>query len=161
MKDKYGDFVPTSWDNQHVFITTASYNLKKNWTAGAKFRLAGGLPYTPYDLETSSQVSAWATRGRAFLNYDEVNSLRLSSFNQLDIRVDKRFYFNKWSFMLYLDIQNLYNFQSENPDIIVRKQDSEGNYIVYDDNGVLRYDLESIPSSSGTVLPTIGIMIEF
>jgi len=161
IKDKYGEYVPTSWDNQHVFITTASYNLKKNWTVGAKFRFAGGLPHTPYDLETSSRVDAWATRGRAFVNFDEVNSLRLGSFNQLDIRVDKRFYFNKWSLMLYLDIQNLYNYQSEEPDIVVRKQDSEGNYIVYDDNGVLRYDLETIPSSSGTVLPTVGIMIEF
>lgn len=162
IKDKYGDYVPTSWDNQHVFVATGSYNLKKNWTVGAKFRFAGGLPYTPYDLETSSRVDAWATRGRAFLNYDEVNSLRLSSFNQLDIRVDKRFYFKKWSFMLYLDIQNLYNFQSDEPDIILRKQDSEGNYIVYEDNsGILRYELEAIPSSSGTVLPTIGIIIDF
>ena len=161
IQDKYGDYVPTSWDNQHVFVATGSYNLKKNWTVGAKFRFAGGLPYTPYDMETSSRVDAWATRGRAFINYDEVNSLRLSSFNQLDIRVDKRLYFKKWSLMLYLDIQNLYNFQSEEPDIVVRKQDNEGNYIVYDDNGILRYDLETIPSSSGTVLPTVGLMIEF
>lgn len=161
MKDKSGEYVPTSWDNQHVFIVTGSYNLKKNWTVGAKFRYAGGLPYTPYDLETSSRVDAWATRGRAFVDYDEVNSLRLSSFNQLDIRVDKRFYFSKWSLMLYLDIQNLYNFQSENPDIVVRKKDSEGNYIVNNDDGVLRYELETYPSTSGTVLPTIGIMIDF
>ena len=162
IKDKYGDFVPTSWDNRHVLVITGSYNLKKNWTIGAKFRYAGGLPYTPYDLEKSSRVAAWATQGRAFLDYDQVNSLRLSSFNQLDIRVDKRYYFKKWSLMLYLDIQNLYNFQSDEPDIIVRKKDDEGKYIVYQDpNGIVRYDLESIPSSSGTVLPTIGIMIDF
>ena len=162
IKDKYNEYLPASWDNQYVFIVTGSYNFKRNWTAGAKFRYAGGLPYTPYDLETSSIVSAWDTQGQAFLDYDQVNSLRLSSFNQLDIRVDKRYYFKKWSLMLYLDIQNLYNFQSDEPDIVVRQKDNAGNYIIYtDDQGVDRYLLETIPSSSGTVLPTIGIMIEF
>lgn len=162
IKDKYNEFVPASWDNRYVFIVTGSYNFKKNWTAGAKFRYAGGLPYTPYDLETSSRVDAWDTQGQAFLDLNQVNSLRLSSFNQLDIRVDKRFFFKKWSLMLYLDIQNLYNFQSDEPDIIVREQNQDGSYIIItDDAGVDRYVLKSIPSSSGTVLPTIGIMIEF
>ena len=162
IKDKYGDYVPTSWDNQHVLVVTGSYNFKKNWTFGAKFRYAGGLPYSPYDMDESSIVDAWDTRGRPFIDYDRVNSLRLSSFNQLDIRVDKRFYFNKWSLMLYLDIQNLYNFQSEQPDIVVRQKDATGDYIIYtDDQGVDRYILEEIPSTTGTVLPTVGIMIEF
>jgi hypothetical protein len=162
VKDKYDKYVPASWDNQYVFIVTGSYNFKRNWTAGAKFRYAGGLPYTPYDLETSSIVSAWDTQGQAFLDLDQVNSLRLSAFNQLDIRVDKRYFFDKWSLMLYLDIQNLYNFQSDQQDIVVRQKDSDGNYIIYtDDQGIERYELDVIPSSSGTVLPTIGIMIEF
>ncbi len=161
IKDKYNEYVPASWDNQYVFIVTGSYNFKRNWTAGAKFRYAGGLPYTPYDLETSSIVSAWDTQGQAFLDLDQVNSLRLSSFNQLDIRVDKRYYFDKWSLMLYLDIQNLYNFQSDQPDIVVRQKDSDGNYIIKTDDGVEKYELDVIPSSSGTVLPSIGIMIEF
>jgi len=161
IKDKFNEFVPTSWDNRYVIILTGSYNFKRNWTAGAKFRYAGGLPYTPYDLETSSRVDAWDTQGQAFLDYDQVNSLRLSSFNQLDIRVDKRFFFKKWTLMLYLDIQNLYNFQSEEPDFIVREQNPDGSYkIITDDNGVDRYVLKSVESSSGTVLPTIGIMIE-
>ncbi|MEJ2596321.1 MAG: TonB-dependent receptor [bacterium] len=162
IEDKYGEYVPTGWDNRYLLVFTGSYNFKKNWTFGAKFRYAGGLPYTPYDLEKSSQVDAWNTQGQAFLDYDRVNSLRLTAFNQLDIRVDKRFYFNKWSLMLYLDIQNLYNFQSQEPDFIVREQDADGNYIIYtDDQGIDRYLLRSVPSSSGTVLPTIGVMIDF
>jgi len=161
MKDKFGDYVPTSWDNRFVFITTGSYNFKRNWTVGAKFRYAGGLPYTPYDLELSSRVDAWDTRGRAFPDYDQVNSLRLSSFNQLDIRVDKRFFFKKWTLMLYLDIQNLYNFQSEGQDIYVRETNDDGTFKTFtDEEGIERYVLKSIPSSTGTVLPTIGIMIE-
>ena len=61
--------------------------------------------------------------------------------------------------MLYLDIQNLYNFQSEQQDIIVREKDANGNYLTVDNN--TRYVLDAIPSTTGTVLPTVGIMIEF
>jgi len=157
--DKFGDYVPASWDNQHILVITSTYNFKKNWTFGAKFRYAGGLPYTPYDLETSSLVEAWDVRGRPYYNWDYVNSERLLAFNQLDIRVDKRYYFNKWSLMLYLDIQNLYNFQSQQQDIVVREQDNEGNPIKVE-NGT-KYVLKSIPSTTGTVLPSVGIMIEF
>jgi hypothetical protein len=159
MKDRFGEYVPTSWDNQHVLVVTGTYNFKRNWSFGAKFRYAGGLPYTPYDLETSSLVEAWDVRGRAYFDFSRVNSLRVAPFNQLDIRVDKRYYFAKWSLMLYLDIQNLYNFQSEEQDIIVRRTDDDGNPIIVD-NGT-RYVLEAIPSTTGTVLPTVGIMIEF
>ncbi|HEY9114296.1 MAG TPA: TonB-dependent receptor [Bacteroidales bacterium] len=158
-QSKTGEYVPTNWDNQHVFIATATYNFKKNWSFGAKWRYAGGLPYTPYDLEKSSLVEAWDVNGKPYFDYDEVNSLRLSSFNQLDVRVDKKFFFQKWSLMVYLDIQNLYNYQSEEPNIVVREQDSEGNYITVDDG--TRYVLKEIPSYAGTVLPTVGIMIGF
>lgn len=158
-QSKTGEYVPTNWDNKHVFIATATYNFNKNWSFGAKFRYGGGLPYTPYDLEKSSLVEAWDVNGQPYLNYNEVNSLRLGGFNQLDVRVDKKFFFQKWSLMLYLDIQNLYNFKSVEPNIVVREQDANGNYITVD-NGT-RYVLKEIPSSAGTVLPTIGIMIGF
>jgi hypothetical protein len=63
--------------------------------------------------------------------------------------------------MLYLDIQNLYNFQSESQSILVN-YDEQGVVHQYTDNqGVERYQLREIPSSSGTILPTVGIMVEF
>jgi hypothetical protein len=134
----------------------------KNWSAGLKWRYAGGLPYTPYNLELSSRVNCLGCARPAYLDKNRINSERLGDFHQLDIRVDKKFFFDKWSLMLYLDIQNLYNFKSKQPDYIVREKDADGNFITQTDiNNVTRYQLKSIPSESGTVLPTIGIMIEF
>jgi hypothetical protein len=158
-EDKNGNYLPTSWDNRHIFTFTGTYNFGKNWTAGAKWRFAGGLPYTPYDLELSSLKSAWDTKGQPFLDYNRINALRLNNFHQLDVRVDKRFFFKKWSLMLYLDIQNLYNFKAVQQDYVIRQKDESGNYQLTD--GGTRYALKRIPSSSGTVLPTIGIMVEF
>jgi hypothetical protein len=161
-KDKNGDYIPTSWDNQHILTITSTMKFNKNWSAGLKWRYAGGLPYTPYNLELSSRVNAWDVQGQAYLDKNRINSERLGDFHQLDIRVDKKFFFDKWSLMLYLDIQNLYNFKSKQPDYIVREKDADGNFITQTDiNNVTRYQLKSIPSESGTVLPTIGIMIEF
>jgi len=158
-QDVTGKYVPTSWDNKHILNITLQKDFDKNWSAGLKWRFLGGTPYTPYDLETSSLKAAWDVTGRALLDYGQLNALRLDAFHQLDIRVDKRFYFKRWSLMLYADVQNAYNFKGDQPDYIIREKDSNGNYILTD-NGT-RYQLKAIPSFSGTVLPTIGIMIEF
>jgi outer membrane receptor for ferrienterochelin and colicin len=154
-----GEFQSTSWDSRHIFNLTVFKGFGKNWSAGLKWRYLGGQPYTPYDLETSSLKSAWDVTGRPLLDFDQLNSVRLAPFHQLDIRIDKRFYFKKWSLMAYFDIQNAYGFQSEQPDYVVRAKDAAGNYILTD--GGTKYQLESIKSTSGTVLPSIGIMIQF
>ena len=66
----------------------------------------------------------------------------------LILGLTKDSYFKKWSLMLYLDIQNLYNFQSEKPDIVVREKEmTEIISLITDDDGLIRYDLDTIPSS--------------
>lgn len=159
--DYKGIYLPSNWDNKHLLNITISRKLKNNWDVGLKWRYVGGTPYTPYDLNTSSLVSAWDTRGRGFLDYSRFNELRLKPFHQLDVRVDKQFFYKHWSLMLYVDIQNLYNFQSEEQDIIVNTQ-PDGSVMTYtDDLGKQRYKLRNIKSTYGTVLPSVGIMLEF
>jgi len=60
---------------------------------------------------------------------------------------------------VYLDIQNLYNFQTQSTDIVLRETDASGNFMTAD-NGT-RYMLRSVKNPSGTVLPTIGVQVEF
>jgi hypothetical protein len=137
---------------------------KSNWQAGAKWRFVGGLPYTPYDLDKSALVVAWNTQGRAFLDYARFNSERLNNFLQLDVRIDKTFDFNRWSLLVYLDVQNVFNSQSELPDIILPASDSDGNLVIVNPAAPVneqRYELRSIPYTSGTVLPSIGITVDF
>ena len=153
------DKIPTTWDSKHLFTSTLSKNFNNTWIIGAKWRFVGGLPYTPFDLETSAIKTIWDTRGGPILDYSQFNKARFKSFHQLDIRVDHRWYFDTWTFMLYIDIQNLYNFQAEQSDIIIREQDANGNFIL--ENNGTSYKLRTIENSSGTVLPTLGIMIEF
>ncbi len=156
-----GQYIPSAWDNRNLFNVTVGRKFKRNWEIGAKWRFAGGQPYTPWDLNKSSLVEAWDVQGRGYLKYDAFNTLRLTSFNQLDIRIDKGFYFKKWSLMFYLDVQNVLNFQAQQPELLVNTQE-DGSVVKYvDDQGQERYELRTINNSAGTILPAIGIMVDF
>ncbi len=157
--DGSGTYIPSNWDSKHLLTLTTTKDLKRNWRVGARWRLVGGLPYTPWDLEKSSLVEAWNLQGGPYLDYSKLNTLRFSPFHQLDLRIDKSYYWDKLTAKFYIDIQNFYNFQAEQSDIIVRAEDANGNFILVD-NGT-RYVLNEIENTSGTVLPTIGVIIQF
>lgn len=155
------EYISTSWDNIHLLNLTATRELKRNWQVGFKWRFVGGSPYTPFDENKTSLISAWNVRGREYLDYSQFNSLRLDPFHQLDIRIDKQYFYNKWSLMFYIDIQNLYNFKSDEPDKFVPQTDDSGNFII-DPSNPNRYLMKTIVSDgSGTVLPSLGIIIQF
>ncbi|MFP2928493.1 TonB-dependent receptor domain-containing protein [Pyxidicoccus sp. 3LG] len=91
-------------DQTHVLTAIASYKLPAGWEVGARLRFASGNPTTPV-------IGAVRDDGSdVFVPlYAAVNSSRLPSFNQLDIRVDKNFVFEKWALNVYLDLTNAYN----------------------------------------------------
>ncbi|MFA9391416.1 MAG: TonB-dependent receptor domain-containing protein [Prolixibacteraceae bacterium] len=153
-----GEYIPTSWDTKHLLTAFATYKMMSDWSIGAKWRFVGGLPYTPYDLETSSIVAAWEARGGPYLDYTKINQARFKAFHQLDVRVDKAFYLNKFTLKIYFDIQNAYNYKSQSQDIVVRIPDGAGSYLTTD-NGT-KYKLNTWPNESGTLLPTLGIIFE-
>lgn len=158
-QDGNGNYLVSAWDSKQILSLTGSASLKKGWQIGTRFRFVGGLPYTPFDLNRSSLISAWNLTGGPYLDYSKLNANRFGVFHQLDVRVDKAYYLKKMTLKFYLDIQNLYNFQSQSTDIVVRETDANGNFLTAD-NGT-RYVLRSVKNPSGTVLPTIGVQVEF
>ena len=152
-------YVPSSWDSKHIFTLTGTKDFKNNWRLGLKWRFVGGLPYTPYDLENSALVNVWNATGGPISDFDQLNADRFDSFNQLDVRVDKYLFFDKWTLMLYFDVQNLLNFQNKGQDYIIREQNEDGSYKTI--NNGSEYVLDSIENTSGTILPTLGIIVKF
>jgi outer membrane receptor for ferrienterochelin and colicin len=159
-KDYFGTYIPTAWDNRHLLNLTATKKLPRNWDIGVKFRFVGGAPYTPYDLQKSSLKAAWDIQGQGYFDFSLYNTQRLKSFHQLDIRVDKQYYFTGWSLMLYADVQNIYNHKADQPSLLLRETDSSGNPVT-DPGDPSRYSLKFVDAEAGTVLPTIGVIIEF
>ena len=157
-QDGTGTYIVSAWDSKHILSMTGTAALKRNWQVGGRFRFVGGLPYTPWDLNRSSLIAAWNLQGGPYLDNSKLNANRFGVFHQLDIRVDKSYYLKKMTLKFYLDIQNLYNYQSQSTDIVVRETDANGNFLTAD-NGT-RYVLRSVKNTSGTVLPTIGVQVE-
>jgi len=153
-------YIPSTWDNQVFTTTTLGKKWSKNWETGLKWRYVSGRPYTPYDVSTSALKSNWDVTGVGLLDYSQLNTLRVPDFHQLDIRIDKSWFFNKWSMNLYLDIENLYNFKSKEPAILSVERDANGKP-KEDPMDSSRYKTFFIKDESGNVLPTIGIIIDF
>lgn len=157
-------WIPTSWDNIHLLNVYGFRKFGKNWQVGFKWRLVGGQPFTPYDYSTSSLVQYWDVNGFPAYNYDRFNQSRYEPFHQLDLRVDKEWYFSRITINLYADVQNVYNFKSTSITLLVQELDSQGNPEIEnpsDSPELQRYRMKELESAAGTVLPTIGIIIEF
>lgn len=155
-----GSYAPSSWDNRHLLTFTGGIKLKKNWQIGAKFRIIGGRPYTPYDYNQSALISNWDVNNQGVFDYAQINTLRQNIYNQLDVRVDKTWFKDKYTLNLYLDIQNIYNYQIQEQSILTTQKDESGNSIV-DPSDTSRYLIEELKSTAGLLLPTIGIILDF
>lgn len=92
------------FDQTHILTALGSYKLARNWTLGGRFRFVSGNPRTPV---VGSVVNATADRYEPL--FGAVNSARNPSFHQLDLRIDKRWVFDRWILTTYLDVQNVYN----------------------------------------------------
>lgn len=153
-------YLPSSWDNRFIVSLTTGKRFGKNWEVGGRWRFLGGTPYTPFDLASSSLISNWDLRGQGQLDFDRINGERLRAFHQLDLRIDKKYFFEKWSLNWYFDIQNAYNFQAEQAPRLVPVRDAAGQLLVRTDDPS-RYQLREVENPAGTILPTIGLIIEF
>ncbi len=167
-KDKKGEYRPTAWDSRHQLNTTLGKKFGKNWEAGINWRIQTGLPYTPDD-EDSNLVLNWQRNGRAVPDYDLLNSQRTGILNTIDVRVDKKWFFKKWSLNLYLDVDNLTAQAVSFPiQILDRPLDDNmqpvGGPVVINPDATFeeqRYALKSVQDAVGTRVPSVGILLEF
>jgi len=159
-KDKLGKYRPSAWDNGQVVTLTGGKKFKGDWEVGLRFRYLGASPYTPLDAELSALKVNWDIRGVGIPNYDLLNTQRTGAVHQLDMRIDKRWFFKKWSMDLYLDIQNVYNFQAPLAPYVDVVRDDLGNPQT-DPTDSDRYLLKTVENFSGNVLPSIGLILEF
>jgi len=152
------DYIPSAWDNRFILNMSGTYNLPKRWSIGGKVSYIGGAPYTPYDEDKSSLVQAWDAKGQPYYDYSLYNTGRLPDFAQLDVRVDKSFYFRRCMVGLYLDLQNVTGSKLKQPDVIMSTGVIENPAAPASEQ---RYKMKYLKQESGTLLPTLGVTVEF
>lgn len=156
--NKQSEYIASAWDNRYIFNMSGTYNFPHNWSLGMKISCIGGAPYTPYDVEKSSLVTAWNAQGRPYYDYTKYNTGRLPAFGQLDVRVDKTFYLKRCMLGFYIDLQNVTNSKFEQPDILMSTGVIENPSAPMAEK---RYKMKYITQKSGTLMPTLGITFEY
>lgn len=152
------EYIPSAWDNRFILNMSGTYNLPKRWSIGGKLSYIGGAPYTPYDEEKSALVEAWDAKGQPYYDYSRYNTERLPNFAQFDLRVDKSFYFRGCMVGLYLDLQNITGNKLKQPDVIMSTGIIENPDAPKAEQ---RYQMKYLKQESGTILPTLGVTVEF
>jgi outer membrane receptor protein involved in Fe transport len=93
------------FDQTHNLVLVGSRRFGKDgrWQIGGRFQLTTGKPYTP-------------VTGAVYMNelqrfqptFAEVNSGRMETMHQLDLRLDRTWRFQDWSMSGFIDVQNVY-----------------------------------------------------
>jgi hypothetical protein len=167
-EDKNGNFVPSSWDARHIANVVVGKRFEKNWEVGVNWRFQTGLPFTPFDRQASALVLNWQANGRGIRDFDLLNTRRADLVSAIDIRVDKKWFFDKWSLNIFLDIENVTgNGVGQDQLILDRPLDENGQPI---GGGIItnpdapinqqQFRLKTINDATGTVVPSIGLQIE-
>jgi hypothetical protein len=129
---------PFDFDQTHILTALLSYKITRKWQVGARYRYVTGNPQTPvvrayYDVNDDIYRPV----------YGASNSTRLSSFQALDLRVDRYFIWNRFTLNLYLDVQNVTNHRN-----------AEG--LIYN------FDYSQLGTISGLpILPILGVRAQF
>ncbi len=150
--------IRSAWDNRHLVSLTAGYKFSRNWEFSAKLRYLGGFPLTPYDEARS--LAEYPLTGAGVFDFSRLNTLQGPDFLQVDTRLDKKWFFEKWSLNFYLDVQNFFGRANitSGPGFAVRRNP---NGSVYTDpanpNGVPVY----LPNDGSSRVPSFGLIVRF
>ncbi|MCB0699580.1 MAG: TonB-dependent receptor [Chitinophagales bacterium] len=159
-----GKYVPASWDNRHLLSFIGGYKFRRNYELGVKFRYQGGAPYTPFDATASQQN--YLSTGQGTLNYALFNTLQLQPFHAMDVRLDKKWNYRKWSLDVYIDVTNVYgSVQPQFPQYTFQRTTDNSAFATTDGQPVKTDGSNAIPyiidNSDPVIIPTIGFIVAF
>jgi hypothetical protein len=132
------------WDNEVLVSLLGGYKFGRNWEISSRYRYLGAAPYAPVD-----EAATLDNYPAVIRDFDRLGPVRLDPFGQLDIRIDKKWSFKRFSLDLFLDVQN----------VLAQVNPSEPQFgLDRDENGqVVAIPLET----EGSVLPSLGIVLNF
>ncbi len=145
-------FLPAVWDNGVLVSLVGGYKFGKtrNWEISSRLRYLGETPYAPIN-QTATLLNYPAT----IRDYSRLGTVQLSPFSQLDVRLDKKWSFKKWSLDLFLDVQNILATANPAEPSFGLARDAQGNIIQP------QRLVEIRQADTGSPLPSLGVVINF
>jgi hypothetical protein len=102
-KDYSGTWRNRDYDNRYLFTFSGGYRPGSKWEVSARWNYAGGVPYTPLNLELSQEYNT------SIIDESKINSERKPAYHSLNLRFDRHFNFKKSTLTIYTSIWNAYN----------------------------------------------------
>ncbi len=104
---------PFQFDQTHILVAVAGYQLPRDWGVSAKAQYVTGNPYTPYT------GGVYDVDQQFYIPYASgaTNGTRLPPYIAVDARIDKLFTFRKWQLEVYMDFLNAV--RGPNPEFVV------------------------------------------
>jgi hypothetical protein len=143
-------FLASAWDSRQLITFTGGYKFGNNWEVSIRTRYLGRTPYAPVDQEATL-----ANYPAIIRDFERLGTVRLSPFNQTDLRVDKKWNLRGFTLDVFLEFQNL----------LAQELPAEPSF------GLARTDLGQIIEprqiteitslTNASVLPTLGLVIDF
>lgn len=155
-----GEYVSASWDYRNIINATIGKKFKNNWEIGTKIRYQGGQPFTPYDSIGSLLRSNWDITGQGILDFTKLNTYRTQDLFNVDMRIDKKMNFKKWSMVFYVDVQNILGTKTRQQPFLSVIRDANGMPLVNATNPMY-YQGRYITNNNGVRTPNVGIIVEF
>ncbi len=143
------DWILGAFDRPHSFSLVGGWLINSRWELSGRWRYCSGAPTTPLDEEAS------IAEGHTIRDYAHYLSERLPMYHRLDLRVDHRIHGKRWDWVVYFDMQNVYNRSNVNG-YYFRREALEG---MVDGQPVYSYKREEVLGWS--IMPVGGFSVEF
>lgn len=91
------------YDNRLLFSIEGGYKPSAEWEFSLRWIYAGGAPYTPMDVEASLAAR------QEVLDASRINAERHPDYHSMNVRVDRRFHFDRSALVIYISVWNAYN----------------------------------------------------
>ena len=93
-------------DRRYIVNLAGGYRAGRGWEFSGRWVIAGGIPYTPFDLEASTQANA------GIYDQTRINKERLAPYHSLNVTVDKKLFFSHSSLTLNVSLWNVYGHEN-------------------------------------------------
>ena len=141
---------PSLWDNQYLISALGGYKFRNNWEISSRYRYLGRAPFIPTNLVQSLEFYPAIIK-----DYTSVGQNRLDAYNQVDIRVDKKWSYTRGAWMSFLKCKIFWVTQ-------IPEEPSYG--LARDENGEVVIPERLVQVNTNTsvnILPSIGVVINF
>ncbi len=107
-RDLMGTWRNRLFDNRFILFFSGGYKPNRFWEFSVHWTWCGNKAFTPVDEEQS------ILRGYAWVQYDDIMRGHLKDYENLSVRVDRRFQFKKSNLVVFAGALNILNHKNEN-----------------------------------------------